>query len=56
MAFLSKNQCYDQILAQFSFVSSQKRHFFAEFFGESIYKIITSVPGWYVFVKESPKM
>jgi hypothetical protein len=28
-----KNQCYDQILSQFSFVSSQKRQFFADFFG-----------------------
>jgi hypothetical protein len=40
-----KNQCYDQMFAKFSFVLSQKRQFFAEFFGENISKIITSVPG-----------
>jgi hypothetical protein len=42
-----ENQCYDQIFAYFSFVLSQKRHFFAEFFGENILKIITSVPGFF---------
>jgi hypothetical protein len=31
-----KNQCYDQKFALFSFVLSQKHHFFAEFFGENI--------------------
>jgi hypothetical protein len=36
-----KNQRYDQIFAQFSFVLSQKRHFCRE----NIFKIITSVPG-----------
>jgi hypothetical protein len=40
-----KSQCYDQNFAYLSFVSSQKRHFFAEFFSENIFKIITSVPG-----------
>jgi hypothetical protein len=40
-----KNQCYDQNFAKFSFVSSQKRQFFAEFFGENILKIIASVSG-----------
>jgi hypothetical protein len=39
-----KNQCYDQNFAKFSFVLSQKRQFFTEFFGENIFKIITSVP------------
>jgi hypothetical protein len=34
-----------KIFALFGFVSSQKRHFFTEFFGENIVKIITSVPG-----------
>jgi hypothetical protein len=34
-AFL-KNQCCDQQIALFSFVLSQKRQFFAEFFGENI--------------------
>jgi hypothetical protein len=37
-----KNQSYDQIFAEFSFVLSQKRNFFANFFGENIFKIITS--------------
>jgi hypothetical protein len=32
-----KNQCHDQNFANFSFVLSQKRHFFAEFFGENIF-------------------
>jgi hypothetical protein len=40
-----KNQCYDQIFAQYSFVWSQKRQFFANCFDENIFKIITSVPG-----------
>jgi hypothetical protein len=39
-----KNQCYDQNFAYFSFVLSQKGHFFAELFGENIFKITTSVP------------
>jgi hypothetical protein len=39
------NQCYDQIIFKFGFVLSQKRNFFAKFFGENILKIITSVPG-----------
>jgi hypothetical protein len=39
------NKCYDQNIAYFSFVLSQKRQFFAEFFGKNIFKIITSVPG-----------
>jgi hypothetical protein len=40
-----KKQCYDQNFALFSFVLSKKRHFFAEFFGKNILKIIASVPG-----------
>jgi hypothetical protein len=31
--------------SKFSFVLSQKRHFFAKIFGENILEIITSVPG-----------
>jgi hypothetical protein len=31
-----KNHCYDQNFALFSFISSQKRQFFAEFFGKNI--------------------
>jgi hypothetical protein len=41
-----KNQCYDNFFKKISFVFSQKLHFFANFFGENILKIITSVPGW----------
>jgi hypothetical protein len=33
-----KNQCYDQHFAYFSFVLSQNANFFAEFFGENIFK------------------
>jgi hypothetical protein len=33
-----KNQCYEENFAQFSFIFSQKRHFFAEFFDENIFK------------------
>jgi hypothetical protein len=39
-----KYQCYDQLFSKFSFVLSQKRQFFAKFFGENIFKIITSIP------------
>jgi hypothetical protein len=31
-----KNQCYDELFSKFSFVLSQKRQFFAEFFSENI--------------------
>jgi hypothetical protein len=40
-----KYQCYDQLFSKISFVWSQKRQFFEIFFGENIFKIITSVPG-----------
>jgi hypothetical protein len=41
-----KNQYYDQNFAQFSFVLSQKRQFFAEFSAKIFLKIIiTSIPG-----------
>jgi hypothetical protein len=44
-----KYQCYDQLFSKFSFVLSQKtpiflQNFFAKFFGENIFKVITSVP------------
>jgi hypothetical protein len=40
-----KNQCYDQNFAKISFVLSKKTPIFsADFFGENIFKIITSVP------------
>jgi hypothetical protein len=48
--FSAKNWRFSQkpmlrsIFSKFSFVLSKKRHFFAKFFGENIYKIITSVP------------
>jgi hypothetical protein len=45
MAFFSKINVMIKILHIISFVLSQKRHFLAEFFGENIFKIITSVPG-----------
>jgi hypothetical protein len=35
---LLKNQYYNQIFAKFSFVLSQKRHFFAKIFGEIFFK------------------
>jgi hypothetical protein len=37
-------QCYSQFFSKFSFVLTQKRQFFAKFFGENIFKIIASVP------------
>jgi hypothetical protein len=40
-----KNQLYDQFFSKFGFVLSKKANFFAEIFGETIFKIITSVPG-----------
>jgi hypothetical protein len=33
-----KNQCYDQLFKQLSFVLSQKRPFFRRFFGENIFQ------------------
>jgi hypothetical protein len=44
LAFFSKTNVMI-IFSKFSFVLSQKRQFFANFFGENILKIITSVPG-----------
>jgi hypothetical protein len=40
-----KYQCYDQLFSEFIFVLSQKRQFFAKFFGKNILKIKTSGPG-----------
>jgi hypothetical protein len=42
--FLIKNQRYDQINAQFSFVLSQKLQFFRHIFLRKKLKILTSVP------------
>jgi hypothetical protein len=52
MIFL-KNQCYDRIFAQFIFVFSQKRQLFPPIFGENVYKIITSVPGFQLILASS---
>jgi hypothetical protein len=49
-AFFSKTNVMVNFLHNLViFVSSQKRNFFAEFFGENILKIITSVPGPILF-------
>jgi hypothetical protein len=45
LAFFSKTNVMITIFAKTSFVLSQKRQYFAEFFGEHLKKIITSVPG-----------
>jgi hypothetical protein len=45
MAFFSKTNVMIIYFSKFSFILSQKRHFFANFFGKNILKIITSVPG-----------
>jgi hypothetical protein len=50
-----KTQCYDQNFAWFTFVLSQKRQFFAEFFGENIFKIITLVPGLKFLIAKSSR-
>jgi hypothetical protein len=44
LAFFSKTNVIIKILHNLA-VSSQKRQFFPEFFGENILKIITSVSG-----------
>jgi hypothetical protein len=41
-----KNQCYDQLFSKIGSFWDKNANFFAEFFGENILKIITSVPGW----------
>jgi hypothetical protein len=45
LAFFSKTNVMINFFSKFGFVLSQKRQFFAKFFGENILKIITSVPG-----------
>jgi hypothetical protein len=40
-----KNQCYYQILTKTTRSLSKKRQYFRQFFGENIFKIITSAPG-----------
>jgi hypothetical protein len=44
-----KNQCYDQIFENWALFWVKNANFFAKFFGENISKIITSVPGDFVF-------
>jgi hypothetical protein len=46
LAFFSQNLCYDQIFfTKTSSSLSKNANIFAKFFGENIFKIITSVPG-----------
>jgi hypothetical protein len=45
IAVFLENQCKRHFFAQTSSILNQNRHFFAEFLGENIFKIITSVPG-----------
>jgi hypothetical protein len=45
LAFFSKTNVIIKFFHNLPFVLSQKRQFFAEFFGENILKIITSIPG-----------
>jgi hypothetical protein len=40
-----KCQCYDQFFSKVSFVLSKNASFFPKYFGENIFKIISSVPG-----------
>jgi hypothetical protein len=44
MGVFLKNQYYDQIFAQLSFLLSQKRQFLRNFSAKIFFKIITSVP------------
>jgi hypothetical protein len=39
-----KNQCYDQFFQNLALFWVKNANFFAKFFGENIWKIITSVP------------
>jgi hypothetical protein len=59
MSVFLKNQCCDQIFEKISYVLSKKTPiFFADFFGENILKIITSVPGHpgsFTFVLNQPE-
>jgi hypothetical protein len=48
-----KNQKYDKNFAYFSFVSSKNAIFLSEFFGENIFKTITSVPDLFQFPRSS---
>jgi hypothetical protein len=42
---LLKNQCYDQFFQKLAVVWAKNANYFANFFGENNFKIITSVPG-----------
>jgi hypothetical protein len=48
---LLKNQCYDPFFQKLAVVLSKSANFFADFFAENIFKIITSVPGtaWAIY-------
>jgi hypothetical protein len=50
LAFFSKTNVVIKILHNFALFGVKNANFFAEFFGENIFKIITSVPdGTYIF-------
>jgi hypothetical protein len=42
--FFLKNQCYDQFFQNLALFWVKNANIFADFFGENIFKIITSVP------------
>jgi hypothetical protein len=46
MAFFSKTNVMIKILHNLALFRVKNANFFAEFFGENIFKIITSVPDW----------
>jgi hypothetical protein len=48
MSFFFKTKCYEPLFAEFSSVLHKKAKFLADFFGENIFKIVTSVPGHFV--------
>jgi hypothetical protein len=48
-----KNQCYDQFFQKLALFWVKNANFFAKFFGENIFKIITSVPGTDVMIKKN---
>jgi hypothetical protein len=49
-----KSQCYDH-LKKLVLFSVKNANFFAEFFAENIFKIITSVPGRSKKLRDTPK-
>jgi hypothetical protein len=49
LAFFSKTNVMNKILHYLALLWVKNANFFAEFFGENIFKIITSVPGWFSY-------